>query len=149
MNDLDLIKATLKIRGSKRHNERILPLKATQIGLFMNYLQNIRPQLLEYHTKESNKLFLSLPDFSKKSTNNDGSMNILNRLAKQIKTIDRQFLNFKQLRASVITFWLKTQGLRKTQYLAGHKWISSTENYLPNNLDDLTDDINKLHPFDF
>ena len=147
LDDLDLIKATLKIRGSKRHNERVLPLKATQIGLFINYLQNIRPQLFEYHTKESDKLFLALPEFSKKSTNNDSLMDIFKRLSKQLKSIDKQFLNFKQLRASVITFWLKTQGLRKTQYLAGHKWISSTEEYLPNNLDDLTDDINKLHPF--
>ena len=147
LTDLDLIKATIRIRGSKRHNERILPLKAAQMGLFINYLQKTRPQLLEYHTKESNKLFLALPEFSKKRTENDSLMDIFKRLGKQLKTIDKQFFNFKQLRASVITNWLKTQGLRKTQYLAGHKWISSTEAYLPNNLDDLTEDINKLHPF--
>ena len=147
LDDLDLIKATIKIRGSKRHNERVLPLKATQIGLFIHYLQHARPQLLAYHTAESNKLFLTLPEFSKKSTDKDSLLMIFKRLSKQLKTIDKQFFNFKQLRASVITFWLKTQGLRKTQYLAGHKWISSTEEYLPNNLDDLTDDINKLHPF--
>jgi integrase/recombinase XerD len=144
--DLDLIKATIKIRGSRRHNERILPLKATQIGLFMHYLQNVRPQILEYHTKESNNLFLTLPEFSKKSTDKD-NLDIFKRLSKQLQRTDKQFFNFKQVRASVITFWLKTQGLRKTQYLAGHKWISSTEDYLPNNLDDLTDDINKMHPF--
>jgi hypothetical protein len=31
--------------------------------------------------------------------------------------------------------------------MAGHRYISSTENYLPNNIDDLIDDIKKLHPF--
>ena len=89
-----------------------------------------------------------MPEFSKKDTNSNALNDVIRkRLARQIKTIDNKFVGFKQLRASVITFWLKSNGLRKTQYLAGHKWISSTEDYLPNNLDDLANDINKLHPF--
>jgi len=147
MGDFDLNKATLKIRGGKKSNERVLPLKATQIGLFIHYLQNIRPQLLEYHTAETNKLFVPMPEFSKRNTKNDTSMHIFKGLTTKVKSIDKQFLNFKQVRASVIAFWLKTQGLRKAQYLAGHRYISSTEKYLSHNMDDLTDDINKLHPF--
>ena len=148
INDLDLIKATLKIQGGKRANERILPLKATQIGLLMHYLQNIRPKLLEYQTTESNKLFLLLPNISQKKTANDDLRNVFTvMIPGQIKSIDKQFINFKQVRASVITCWIKTQGLRKAQYLAGHRYISATEKYLPNNLDDLIEDINKLHPF--
>ena len=68
-------------------------------------------------------------------------------LAKQIRQIDKQFINFTQIRASVITSWLKTQGLRKAQYMAGHRNISTTETYLPNNYEDLANDINRLHPF--
>jgi len=146
IEDLDLIKATLKIRGGKRLNDRILPLKATQIGLFINYLQNIRPQILEYNTNDSDKLFLSLSAIGKKSTT--GKLTYcFEDFAKQIKLIDKQFLNFTQIRASVITFWIKTAGLRKAQYLAGHRNISTTEAYLPNDLDDLIEDINKMHPF--
>jgi len=147
VGDVDLIKATLKIRGGRQSNERTIPLKATQIGLFMHYLQNIRPQLLEYQTQESNKLFLPLPKGNQKKIENDMLLSTFNKLIKQVKSIDNQFINFKQVRASLITFWLKTQGLRKAQYLAGHRFISSTENYLENNLDGLIDDINKLHPF--
>jgi site-specific recombinase XerD len=148
INDVDLIKATIKIRGRQHSNERIIPLKANQIGLFLNYLQNIRPQLAEYQIIESNKLFLPLPKNIQKQTKNDTiPICIYFALGKQLKTIDKQFINFKQVRASVITFWIKTQGLRKAQYLAGHRYTSSTESYLPNNLDDLIDDINKLHPF--
>ena len=66
IEDIDLIKATIKMRGGIRLNERVLPLKATQIGLFIHYLQNIRPQLTEYQTKESEKLFLPLPAISYK-----------------------------------------------------------------------------------
>ena len=145
--DIDLIKATLKMRGGKQGNDRILPLKATQIGLFINYLQNIRPQISEYLTKENNKLFLSLPNVSHREKDKDGLRNTFTRIAAQLKIIDKQFINVLQIRASVITFWIKTQGLRKAQYLAGHRHISGTEKYLPNNLDDLKEDINKLHPF--
>jgi site-specific recombinase XerD len=145
--DIDLIKATLKIRGGKRGKNRVLPLKATQIGLFMHYLQNVRPQLTEYQTKESEKLFLPLPAISYKKTENDMTRGVFTPIATQIKSIDKQFINFQQIRASVITFWIKTQGLRKAQHLAGHRCICTTEKYVANDLDNLTDDINKLHPF--
>ena len=155
VGDVDLIKATLKIRGGKLLKDRILPLKATQIGLFMNYLQNIRPQILEFQRQESDFLFLTLPDIGK----NDKKKNQKNTLAlthcafftltKQIKTIDRQFIKLQQVRVSLITFWIKTQGLRKAQYLAGHRYILTTEKYVTNNLDGLIDDINNLNPFDF
>jgi integrase/recombinase XerD len=50
--DIDLMKATVKIRGGKKHNDRNLPLKASQIGMFMQYLQNTRPQFLEHHAMD-------------------------------------------------------------------------------------------------
>jgi len=145
--DIDLVKATIKIRGTRQSNDRTLPLKATQIGLFMHYLQNIRPQLLEYQKNESDKLFFPLPKGNQKRTDNSLLLSTFGKLIAQVETIDKQFINFKQVRASLITFWIKTYGLRKAQYMAGHRYISSTENYLPNNLDNLKDDINKLHPF--
>jgi integrase/recombinase XerD len=145
--DLDLMNATLKIHGGKKSNARILSLEATQIGVLMNYLQNIRPQLAEYHTQESEKLFLPLPETSKPETNSTNLMHVFKPLTKQIKEIDKNFLNFKQLRASVITNWLKVHGLRKTQNLAGHRYISSTEKYKANDLEELINDIDKLHPF--
>ena len=147
LQDIDLTKATLKIRGGKKSNKRILPLKAEQIGLLMNYIQNLRPKLLEYHTTENEYLFLPLPEYSKQTTDNTTLMHVFKPLTKQVKTLDKHFLNFKQVRASIITHWIQTEGLRKAQYKAGHRYISSTENYLPNDLQGLTDDINKLHPF--
>jgi len=147
IDDIDLIKATIKIRGGKRLNERVLPLKASQIGLLMQYLQNTRPKLTEYHTSESDKLFLMLPAIGKKKTGGGLMVSVFATLTPQIKTIDKQFFNFQQVRASVITFWIKTQGLRKAQYMAGHSAINTTEKYVTNDIDDLTNDINKLHPF--
>ena len=150
--DVDLMKATLKIRGGKLLKDRVLPLKSAQIGLFMNYLQNIRPQFIEYQKKDSELLFFSLPDFCKKGAKN-AVLTLPNtvfvRLANQLKSIDKQFVKLQQIRASLITFWIKTQGLRKAQHLAGHRYIFTTEKYVNNNLDGLIEDINTLHPFDF
>lgn len=146
LEDLDLSKATITIQGGRKGNKRILPLQAAQMGLLINYLQNTRPQLSEYHTKESNRLFLSLPPLGKKTTAKN-ELEVFKPIAKQMKSIDKQFFNFKQVRASVITNWLKTQGLRKAQYLAGHRYICCTERYITNDLTGLIDDINTLHPF--
>ena len=146
VNDIDLMKATILIRGGKHGTDRVLPLKATQIGLLMQYIKTSRPQFIEYYAAESDKLFLPLVTKGKNSTIN-GTIYLYDLLAKQIRNIDKQFQNFTQIRASVITSWLKSQGLRKAQYMAGHRNISTTETYLPNNLEDLVNDINKLHPF--
>jgi site-specific recombinase XerD len=146
IDDIDLIKGTIKIQATLKSNARILPLHASQIGALMNYVQNIRPQFFEY-CKHTEKLFITLPECGKTKTESKNVMCCFKTLTQQVKTLDKGFVNFKQVRASVITNWLKSEGLRKTQYLAGHRFISSTEKYLPNNLDGLIDDITKFNPF--
>ena len=113
----------------------------------MHYTQNIRPQILELNNNDSEKLFLPLPEYSKTHTDKSSIMGTFKQLSKQVKTVSPVFLNFKQVRASVITGWIKTEGLRKSQYLAGHRYISTTERYIENDMESLTDDINSLHPF--
>jgi integrase/recombinase XerD len=54
--------------------------------------------------------------------------------------------NAQQIRASVITKWLKSHNLREVQYLAGHRYISSTESYLQNDMEELIEEINQYHP---
>jgi site-specific recombinase XerD len=144
--DIDLQKAKIKITGGKKSNERTLNLNASQIGSLINYIENIRPKFFTF-CAETDKLFFALPESSKQKTNATNLMHTFKPLTKQVKSIDKNLLNFKQIRASVITQWLKIDGLRKTQYYAGHRFISSTEKYLPNNLDGLIDDITKFNPF--
>lgn len=147
LQDIDLQKATVKIRGGKRSNGRTIPLKAEQIGLLMHYINVIRPQFLS-NGEESEKLFLPYSTaLNQKAMDKESMINLFKPLTKQLKSIEPRFLNFKQIRASVITLWLKMYGLRKTQYLAGHRYIRGTEYYLPNNLEELTNDISKHHPF--
>lgn len=146
--DLDLMNATLKIHGARKSNGRTLSLHATQIGVLMHYVQQIRPELLKYHGNvPSEQLFLTLPQYSQQNTDSANLMHVFKPLVKQLKSIDKNFVNLQQLRTSVITNWLNVHGLRKTQIMAGHRYISSTEKYQANDLESLTNDINKLHPF--
>lgn len=146
VNDINLTKGTVTVLGSKKSNERKISLQPAQIGALINYMENIRQQFFTF-CEESNKLFFALPESSKQKTSSENLMHTFKPLTKQVKSLDKNFLNFKQIRASAITQWLKTFGLRKTQYLAGHRYITSTEKYLPNNLDGLIDDIAKYNPF--
>ncbi len=70
----------------------------------------------------------------------------LQKWATKLRKLYPKFTDFKQIRASIITYWIQTEGLRKAQYKAGHRYISSTENYLSNDLESLKDDISQFHP---
>lgn len=146
MQDIDLVKGTVKIRGGKKGNDRTLPLKASQIGFLIQYIERIRPQFLQY-CEATEKLFFALPASGKAKTVSETLMSIFKPLAKQIKAIDNSFVSLQQIRASVIAEWLKKDGLRKAQYRAGHRSINSTEQYLPNAIEGLIDEITKYNPF--
>ena len=128
LDDIDLRKATLTVSEGYKHNARTLPIQAAQIGIFYDYLNNARPLF----AGDSEKLINSNPQ--------------LQKLFLNIKKLYPKFTDFNQLRASIIVYWIQTEGLRKAQYKAGHRYISSTEEYLANDLESLKDDINKYHP---
>lgn len=144
LDDIDLSKAQVHITGNRNSNARNIDLQACQIGALMSYLQNTRPQIVECGASDTDRLFLSLPVGNRGATDLRGCAYAF---AKQVKKLDKDFKNFKQVRASVITNWIKTKGLRKAQYLAGHRYISSTERYLGGDLENLTDDITRFNPF--
>lgn len=64
----------------------------------------------------------------------------------QLKKLNPKVINAKQIRSSVITEWLRKNNLRQVQYMAGHKYVSSTERYQLNNLDDLQNELRTHHP---
>lgn len=147
VNEIDFLKAVLNVQATNKTNARTLPLQAAQIGALMHYIQNIRTQFLQANTGNEQPLFSPFHDSNETQKNTATLYGCLQNFANHIKAIDKNFVNLKQIRASVITQWLKLYGLRKTQWLAGHKYISSTETYLANNLAGLTDDILKYNPF--
>ncbi len=134
-----LSKAKIIIPPGKNTNQRTLLLNAMQISELAEYLQIIRPELLEQNKLQSEKLFFG----TKGSTNIRGT---LPYIYKTIRQINPEVKNGKQIRMSVISNKLKTQNLRQVQYFAGHKWVSSTERYKLNNIEDLKKEIEKFHP---
>lgn len=145
LNDLDLIKTKLNIR--RKGVQRTLDLEASQIGSLMHYVQTIRPQYLQFRTEETDQLFLTLPVSGRSTTNGNDMMGTVKPLTKQARQLEPKLKNFMQVRASVITHWIKTVGLRQAQYNAGHRHIDSTEHYIPNDLEELTDEFKKFNPF--
>jgi integrase/recombinase XerD len=152
-NHLKLKEGKIYVPGNRRRNSRTLELKPFQILELYEYLTEIRPTILKEITKPKparkpetinktklkNQLFISI----------NGSENIKNSLLHMFKAIQKlnpEILHPKQIRASVITYWLKTHNLRQVQYFAGHKYVSSTERYQLNNLDNLQSKLEKVHP---
>lgn len=61
--------------------------------------------------------------------------------------INPAITNALHIRGSVIIGWLKLHNKRQVQYLAGHKFVSSTEAYAIQEMNTLQDDLSKHHPF--
>jgi len=159
MQDLRLRKGSVFINGEKGTNfrkgstSRELPLMALQIIDLMDYLENIRPRILagSYRSKPGRKpeienvvsktdqLLLSLGG-------SDKLKNSLLHLFRNLKQNNPQVKNSTQIRQSVIASWLNKYDLRQVQYMAGHRFVSSTDYYKQVNLEILKQKVNAYHP---
>jgi integrase/recombinase XerD len=150
---LKLKQGKIYIPGNRKRNSRNLELKPFQILELQDYINEIRPKIIKEITTPkparkpnkinqeniNNQLFISI----------NGSENLKNSLLHLFKEIQKTkpaIQNAKQIRTSVIVNWLKTNNLRQVQYMAGHKYVSSTERYQLDNLDKLQDKLEKYHP---
>lgn len=144
---IELYKGKIHIPQTPKTNARILELKPWQLMELMEYLQVIKPQL-EQLARTKSPSFGGVGEASL-FTSSYGSPNIHNVLKKlndQLKHINYNYQNAIQIRNSVIVNWLKTNNLRKVQYMAGHRYISSTERYKQDNLEELHEMVNTFHP---
>jgi site-specific recombinase XerD len=139
MTDLKLREGKIIIKGKRRTNERTLKLEGFQVIDLMDYTNETRKALLEINQRETTKLF-----FSKDKGNNFGNM--MYSLMKSLRKNNPKVKDIKQIRASVITNWLQQYNLRQVQYMAGHRYVSSTEAYQANNITELQEEIFKHHP---
>ena len=138
LQDLQLREGKITIHARRRTAARIMKLESHQVYELMDYIHEIRRQFIEVHGT-TDRLFIQW----KKGENFYG---ITQMMLTHLRKINSRIKNFDQIRASVITAWLKQYDLRKVQYLAGHKYVSSTEEYKANNIDELQDDVTKYHP---
>lgn len=139
LSHLELREGKITIPGTRRSNERILKLEAFQIFDLYEYVNDTRKQMLLLTKKKSTKLFISIGTGSK-------IQNALQKLSQEIKEQNPAIENLHQIRASVITGWLKTYNKRKVQYMAGHRYVSSTEAYEASNIETLQEEIERYYP---
>jgi len=142
VQDLKLREGKIFVAGANRSNERTLKLESTLVFDLLDYINDTRKQILQYKgiTEPKQEVFLNIGDSNRFSNSLSMLITHLKKMNSKVKTLD-------QLRASVIVHWLKLYNLRKVQVMAGHRYISSTESYKANNLDDLKEDIKNYHPF--
>ena len=141
VKDVKLREGTIYIQGSRRSNERVLKLEAHQILDLMEYVLQVRQAIIQHKkdNHQSEALFLSVGESGE-------FRSIMSKLIQKMNQQNPRITSVKQIRASVITQWLKHHNLRQVQYMAGHRYVSSTEAYLINDLEGLQEDIAKFHP---
>lgn len=139
LKHLELREGKITIPGTKRSNERTLKLESHQIFDLYDYVNGVRKEILNLTKKQSNSLFISI------GTGNR-MQNTLQKLTNEITQQNSNVENLHQVRASIITNWLKQYNKRKVQYMAGHRYVSSTEHYEANNIEALQEDIQRFYP---
>lgn len=139
VKDLKLEEGKIYIPSTNRSNDRTIKLEAHQIVQLQNYLLQIRPILVIMNDHTSDKLFLTTGGSSRLS-------NSFTRMSTIIKTINPNIKDLKQIRASVIANWYKSHNTRQVQYMAGHRYVSSTEKYRTDKLESLQEQLEKMHP---
>ena len=151
VKSVDLEKGRLSIPGHGRTNGRALELKVFQVLALQEYLLVVRPRLLEQlsgvvagrravvDARVEEQLFFS----------RSGSLvlkNSLKYLFVDLKNLNPKVVSVKQLRASVLAHWLRDRDVRQVQYLAGHRYVSSTERYDLYRYEALKTQLEQYHP---
>jgi len=137
---LKLREGKIYIPGRRRSNNRTLELQGHQVLDMQEYIKRTRPLILELTEKQTNALFTSIGTSERFSNMQAKMLQNIHKYMPQVKSL-------QQIRNSVISEWVKKYNLREAQYMAGHKYVSSTEMYQQSNMDDLKKDVQAFHPF--
>lgn len=141
VNDINLEKGTITIKGNTKNKGRKLSLKPNQILLFHNYQKH---DWKGYHRKQKpskrTDYFLM----------NEQGLQLwqggINRMINQDRDKQNKLIPLK-IRQSVIAHLLKENNdIRIVQEFAGHRRTASTEAYKQTGLEELKSAIEKLHP---
>jgi site-specific recombinase XerD len=143
LNNIDLEKGTVYIKGNVKNKSRTLPLKPNQIMLLHKYITKTRVILLSRNKnpkhEDENALILT----------QTGHRILQHGISRQINhaRASHQKLLPSKIRQSVIAHLLRQNNdLRIVQVFAGHRRAASTEEYKQTGLEELKTSIQKHHP---
>jgi site-specific recombinase XerD len=141
IEDVNLEKAEIYIKSSDKNKSRTLPLQAKQILLFLNYLKEDKPKLIQHLQSETPIKTLITGKFEEKVR-----PNVINKMINEHLPKNEQLQPIK-IRQSVIANLLKKENdTRIVQVFAGHKRASTTILYKQTELEILQNAINLYHP---
>lgn len=147
LNDVKIREGKIDVLGSRKTNGRLMQLEPHQVMDSYDYLLQVRPKLLEMNPKRKTQIRTATEQlFIGEGGNCYNISNFITQLMIKVRKINPQVRNAKQIRASVITKWLKVYNLREVQHLAGHRYISSTESFLQNDMEGLKEEVQQFHP---
>ena len=145
--DIDLEKGEIHIRAQYHQLARTLPLKAKQILLFQNYLQQERQELLTFAKERSPSLggckgaAFILGQYGAKI-----SPHCISQMINEYRSADEKIQPLK-IRQSVIANLLSRENdTRIVQVFAGHRRASTTEGYRKPDIATLYEAVNQYHP---
>jgi site-specific recombinase XerD len=141
IEDVNLEKAEIYIKSSEKSKSRTLPLQAKQILLFLNYLKEDKPKLIQHLQSENPIKTLITGKFEEKIR-----PNVINKMINENRKENERLQPIK-IRQSVIANLLKKENdTRIVQVFAGHKRASTTTLYKQTELEILQNAINLYHP---
>ena len=132
---LKLKEGKIFIKGTPHTGERWLSLAAPQMIELGQYMQD--------NKFKTGPLLLTAPKGAISPTH---IYNRIQYMLRELRQLNPKVINAAQLRSSVIAHWLKGHHLRQVQYMAGHKYVSSTQRYQLTTLDDLKSELQQHHP---
>lgn len=149
IEELELLKAEhinlregkIKIPGTDRTNERVLKLEASQVYDLQEYMSKTRARIINGpKVNEPEKITQLIVGMQGGSTLSGEVLWMMRRLKHE------QVKHASQIRASTIAEWTRIHDVRVVQYMAGHKYVSTTEKYQVSHLEDLKEQLKKFHP---
>jgi len=145
--EVKLREGKIDVLGSRKNNGRLMQLESHQVMDMYDYILQVRPEILKMNPKRKTQTKIETEQlFIGEGGNCYSISNFMTQLMIKVRKINPSVQNAKQIRASIITKWVKQHNLRKAQYLAGHRYISTTESYLQNDLEGLSEEVNQFHP---
>jgi len=141
LQDMKLERGLIYVRSGRQKRERYVPLKASQVLSLDRYTREVRPQLA--NTASEKLLSPQADDYNQLHY----QFKLLSQKVKaHASDLDIHIHKLNQLRQSRIAIWVKEEGLRKAQYFAGFRKVSSAERYQRASLEDLKKQVERYHP---
>jgi len=149
VKDVKLKEGKITVPGAFNSNSREMQLESHQVMDIYDYVLKVREEIVLMKPSKG-RMSQARIDMERLFIGEGGRCfsisNFITQTMVKVRKMNPNVVNAKQIRTSVITKWLKMYNLREVQYMAGHRYVSSTEQYLQNEIEGLKEEVQQFHP---